>query len=73
MNKIFVDNDRTVSLGDVPSGTVFICNGDYYIKTDENDNLGNSLCVKLRDGYVSYFDCDAKIESFIGTLRMECS
>lgn len=72
MNKIFVDNDREVSLGEVSSGTVFLCNDVYYIRTDENDALGNILCVTLKDGYVAYFDCDAKIDSFRGTLRMEC-
>lgn len=73
MNQIYADNDRKVTLGEVPSGTVFICNDDYYIRTDENDALGNILCVTLKDGYAAYFDPDAKIDSFIGTLRMECS
>lgn len=73
MNQIYVDNDRGVSLGEVPSGTVFICNNDYYIRTDESDELGNILCVTLKDGYVAYFDCDAKIDSFRGTLRIDCS
>lgn len=71
MNQIYADSDREVFLRDVPSGTVFICNNDYYIKTDENDELG-ILCVTLKDGYVSYFECDAKIDFFRGTLRMEC-
>lgn len=73
MNQIYVDNDREVSIGEVSSGTVFLCNDDYYIRTDENDNLGNILCVTLKDGYVAYFDCDTKIDSFIGTLRIDCS
>ena len=62
MNQIFADNDKEFSLGEVSSGTVFIYNGDYYIRTDENDELGNILCVTLKDGYVAYFDCDTKID-----------
>ena len=72
MNQIFADNDKEFSLGEVSSGTVFIYNGDYYIRTDENDELGNILCVTLKDGYVSYFDYDTKIDLFSGTMRIEC-
>lgn len=73
MNQIYVDNDREISLGDVPSGTVFIYNNDYYIRTNKSSELGNILCVALRDGYATYFDCDEKIDSFSGTLRIDCS
>lgn len=73
MNQIYVDNDRKISLGEVPSGTVFICNDDCYIRTNKSDEFGNILCVTLKDGYVSYFDCDEKLDFFRGTLRMECS
>lgn len=72
MNQIFADSDNMFSLENIISGTVFIYVDDYYMRTQESDEDGNILCVRLRNGYIVHLPFDEKCEIFTGTLRMEC-
>ena len=72
MNQIYADNRKKVSFEDVVSGQVIIYDNEYYIRTQENDEDENIICVRFRDGYVAHFIPSGKCEIFTGTLRMEC-
>lgn len=72
MNQIYAESNNMFPLENIISGTVFIYDNDYYIRTQESDEDGYILCVRLKDGYVLYVDPKKKFEVFTGTLKMEC-
>ena len=72
MNQIYADSNNMFPLEDIISGTVFVYDNDYYMRTQESDEDGNILCVRLRNGYLVPLDFNKKCEIFTGTLRMEC-
>jgi len=54
---------RVEKLVNLEDGSVFIYDGDFYIKSDEEDGYGDPQCVRLKDGYLISPDGESLVEA----------
>lgn len=50
-------------IDNLKEGAVFMYEGDFYIKTDEEDGYGDPQCVRLKDGYLISPDSQSIVEA----------
>lgn len=60
----------TEKLNRIKSGTVFLYDEDFYIKSDETDGYGDPQCVRLKDGYLISPDEEMMVQ-VASSVKME--